>query len=122
MERRALIGTPRTAIPARSELAFQRFTALCAVPRCAGTCCCSAVQEFAYQLIRVFEHIFVFEPNGADVRRQFADAAGEKLAAHDGGDPMRLEITSYQMRFGRMARVVQSLHGLILNCLQRLRQ
>src|SRR5688572_30223988 len=89
------IRSRRAAVPAVGELAFDGFATTRAVPVLVRMGACrAATQKLPQQFIGASKLAIIHDPYLADVGGQFADAAGQKFAAHDGADAVRFEITA----------------------------
>ena len=75
--------------------------------------CRVAAQKLPQQFIGTGKFAIINDPYFADIGGQFANAAGQKFAAHHGADAVRFEITANQVCFGGVARGVQWFHGAI---------
>lgn len=106
-----LLYTRLPAIPAFAELAFQCFAATRAAPllmRMFGGG--FTFEKGAQQAVGFAELVVVGQPNLAYVGGQIADAAGQKLAAHERVDALGFEVAAYQMRFGGVLCGIEGFH------------
>ena len=62
-----------------------------------------ALQKLAQQVVGARIFIVVDHPYLAHVGGELADAAGEKLAAHDGVDTLRFKVAADKVRLGSVS-------------------